>query len=268
MASSKEYLFYVLDLLKNVPNISYKKMMGEYLLYQDSILFGGIYDDRFLIKKNGKLSKYHFQEVIPYPGAKPMLLVDIESSAEIEKMFAELKNNVRKDHLITERLILRKPKLSDVEPMFNNWASDLEVTRYMTWPPHQNKETTERIVNYWLSQEEDPKTTRFMITLKNSDEPIGIIDVVDYIEGNPEIGYCLSRKHWNKGYMSEACRAFLDYLFNLGFKKVLIEADIRNIGSNRVIAKCGFKFTHIEEKEHCSKFKPEPVTVNWYEILK
>ena len=51
MPSSKEYLDYVLDLLREVPNISYKKMMGEYILYKDSVIFGGIYDNRFLVKK-------------------------------------------------------------------------------------------------------------------------------------------------------------------------------------------------------------------------
>lgn len=51
MASDKEYLFYVMDLLRDVDNVSYKKMMGEYILYKDNIIFGGIYDNRFLIKK-------------------------------------------------------------------------------------------------------------------------------------------------------------------------------------------------------------------------
>ena len=50
MASSKDYLEYVLELLRNLDSITYKKMMGEYLLYQDGVLFGGIYDERFLIK--------------------------------------------------------------------------------------------------------------------------------------------------------------------------------------------------------------------------
>jgi len=170
--------------------------------------------------------------------------------------------------LITDRLILRKVKMEDIEPMFNNWASDPEVTKYLTWLPHENIETTRFIVNNWLKQEADSRTTRFIITIKGSDEPLGSIDVVDYIDGAPEIGYCLSRKYWGKGYMTEACKAFINHLFDIGFTKVVIEADVRNIGSNRVIEKCGFSFTHKEEKEHCSKFKPEPITVNWYEIIK
>ena len=51
MASSQDYLTYVLELLRQVPNFTHRKMMGEYLLYADGVLFGGIYDNRFLVKK-------------------------------------------------------------------------------------------------------------------------------------------------------------------------------------------------------------------------
>lgn len=83
MASSKEYLTYVLDLLREVDGITYKKMMGEYILYRNGIIFGGVYDDRFLIKKSENLGKIHLKEETPYPGAKPMLLVDTENPKEI-----------------------------------------------------------------------------------------------------------------------------------------------------------------------------------------
>ena len=83
MASSKDYLTYVLELLCEVKGISYKKMMGEYILYKDGKIFGGIYDDRFLVKKVAGLDKYHMKEQIPYPTAKAMLLIDIEDPEEI-----------------------------------------------------------------------------------------------------------------------------------------------------------------------------------------
>ena len=86
MASSLDYLNYVLDLLREVSNITYKKMMGEYMLYKDGVLFGGIYDDRFLVKKTKSLEASELKEEIPYPGAKPMLLVDSEDSEEIAEL--------------------------------------------------------------------------------------------------------------------------------------------------------------------------------------
>ncbi len=84
MASSKDYLGYVLDLLREVNGVTYKKMMGEYMLYKDGILFGGIYDNRFLIKKTKSLENIGLKEQIPYQSAKPMLLVDSEDPDEIK----------------------------------------------------------------------------------------------------------------------------------------------------------------------------------------
>ena len=168
----------------------------------------------------------------------------------------------------TKRLILRSPKESDAEPMFSNWANDPEVTKYLTWNPHESVDVTKLIVSRWLKEEEDPKTVRFVITIKGNDEPVGSIDVVGYHDGDPEIGYCLSRKLWGQGYMTEACQAVMAYLFALGHKRILIDAAEDNIGSNRVIAKCGFRFVGKEYKEHTSAFKEAPVTLNHYEILR
>ena len=86
MASSSEYLTYILELLREVKGISYKKMMGEYILYKNAIIFGGIYDDRFLVKKTKSLESFDLKEAIPYPSAKPMLVVDTEDSEEIERI--------------------------------------------------------------------------------------------------------------------------------------------------------------------------------------
>ena len=86
MASSKEYLEYVLELLREVSDITYKKMMGEYMLYKDGILFGGVYDNRFLIKKTKSLENSGLKEQIPYPSAKSMLLIDSEDPDEIKRL--------------------------------------------------------------------------------------------------------------------------------------------------------------------------------------
>ena len=86
MASSLDYLEYVLELLQEVKGISYKKMMGEYMLYKDNVIFGGIYDNRFLIKKTDSLINKVLKEQVPYPHAKPMLLVDSEDPDEIKEI--------------------------------------------------------------------------------------------------------------------------------------------------------------------------------------
>ena len=76
MASTKEFKEYILEQLEDLNEISCKPMMGEYLLYFNGILFGGIYDDRLLVKIVEKNKKYNMQENIPYESAKPMFLVD------------------------------------------------------------------------------------------------------------------------------------------------------------------------------------------------
>ena len=86
MASSKDYLEYVFELLREVNDITYKKMMGEYMLYKNGILFGGVYDNRFLIKKTKSLENSDLKEQIPYPSAKPMLLIDSEDPDEIKRL--------------------------------------------------------------------------------------------------------------------------------------------------------------------------------------
>ena len=76
MATKKEYRDFILDELSLLDNITCKPMMGEYLLYYNNILFGGIYDDRLLVKIVDGNKKYQMPEVIPYKNAKPMFLVE------------------------------------------------------------------------------------------------------------------------------------------------------------------------------------------------
>ena len=82
MASTKDYKEFVLEQLSLLDNIVSKPMMGEYLLYYNGVLFGGIYDDRLLVKIVESNKKYNMEEAIPYPNAKPMFLVDDIDSRE------------------------------------------------------------------------------------------------------------------------------------------------------------------------------------------
>lgn len=90
MASTKEYLDYILDILSDLEDITYRKMMGEYIIYYRNKIIGGIYDNRFLIKPT-KSSKELILDVvyeIPYDTAKPMILFDVDSNKEfITKLF-------------------------------------------------------------------------------------------------------------------------------------------------------------------------------------
>lgn len=85
MATSKEYKDFILDNLSLLDNITYKAMMGEYLLYYNHVLIGGIYDDRLLVKIVKTNQKYNMQGEILYNNAKAMYLVDNVDNKEILK---------------------------------------------------------------------------------------------------------------------------------------------------------------------------------------
>ena len=85
MATTKNYKDFILEQLNLLENITYKSMMGEYLLYYNGVLFGGIYDNRLLIKIVESNKKYNMKESIPYEGAKSMYLVDDIENKELLK---------------------------------------------------------------------------------------------------------------------------------------------------------------------------------------
>lgn len=90
MATVKEYKEYILEQLNLLDNITCRSMMGEYLLYYNGTLFGGIYDNRLLIKIVESNKKYNLQEQIPYKNAKPMFLVDnIEDKELVREIVLE-----------------------------------------------------------------------------------------------------------------------------------------------------------------------------------
>ena len=112
----------------------------------------------------------------------------------------------------TSRLILRRAVREDAEPMFRNWASDPEVTKYLTWPAHEKVDTAHMILDLWVSEYEKPDFYQWMIELKELGEPIGSISVVrrnDLVE-EAEIGYCIGRNWWHRGITTEALSAVID----------------------------------------------------------
>ena len=97
MASSKDYLEFILEQLSGLNEITHRSMMGEYILYYRGKVFGGIYDDRFLVKptKSAKAMMPDAEMELPYAGAKEMILVDDVDDREflrelVEAIYEEL----------------------------------------------------------------------------------------------------------------------------------------------------------------------------------
>ena len=146
----------------------------------------------------------------------------------------------------TERLILRPFTMEDAEPMFRNWASDDEVTKYMTWPTHESVEITRMVLADWTGHYSEKDFYNWAIVLKdNGPEPIGSIGSAGVNEKILciTVGYCMSRAHWGKGIMTEALKAVIDFFFDeVGFNRVAADHDIENPKSGRVMEKSGMTF--------------------------
>ena len=85
MATSKEYKDFILEQLSLLNNITCKPMIGEFLLYYNDVLFGGIYDNRFLVKKTKTNESFNMNDAIPYETAKPMYMIEDVDDKELLK---------------------------------------------------------------------------------------------------------------------------------------------------------------------------------------
>ena len=146
----------------------------------------------------------------------------------------------------TDRLILRRYKIEDADAMYKNWASDSEVTKFLTWQPHPSVDVSRSIIEDWLKKYSDEKYYQWAIVLKdNGNEPIGDISVVHMNEdiSMVHIGYCLGRAWWRRGIMSEALKAVTNFMFDtVEVNRVESRHDPRNPNSGKVMQKCGMKY--------------------------
>ena len=140
----------------------------------------------------------------------------------------------------TERLLLRRFTLDEAQPMFDRWANDERVSRYLTWDPHGAVEITKMLVEAWCSAYEKPDNYNWAIELDG--EVIGSISVVrtDERSERMDLGYCMGTAWWGKGIMTEAAGAVIDFLFaEVGCNRVEIDHLLANPASGRVAQKCG-----------------------------
>lgn len=148
--------------------------------------------------------------------------------------------------LETDRLILRRYVKKDAAAMYKNWASDQEVTKFLTWPTHSSEEVSQYVINDWVSQYSNESYYHWAIAWKdNEDEPIGDIAVVDMKEqiSMAHIGYCIGRTWWHKGVTSEALKAVMDFLFDIvEVNRIEARHDPGNPNSGKVMKKCGMKY--------------------------
>lgn len=169
----------------------------------------------------------------------------------------------------TKRLILRRIVKEDADAIFRNWASDPEVTRFLTWPTHKDVAETKRVVESWLPLYEKDDYYHWTITLKEkADEAFGTIHGLPEDDlGLVEIGYCLSRSLWHQGIVSEAAQAVIDFFFDeVGANCICSYHDPKNPHSGMVMKHCGMKY---EGTRRCADRNNTGICdASWYSILR
>lgn len=144
--------------------------------------------------------------------------------------------------LETERLILRRFRAADAAAMYENWADDPDVTRYLVWRAHWNVRETEEVIRYWESQYHRKDFYEWAIVPKSLGVPIGSIGVTK-IKGMKtvmEFGYCIGKSWWGNGICAEASMAVLDLMFHrVGCTGMIAMHALPNVSSGRVMEKCG-----------------------------
>ena len=131
----------------------------------------------------------------------------------------------------------------DAPFIYKNWASDPLVCRYLTWDIHESIEATEKYVESKLDRyEKGDYCFDWVVELKSTHEPIGDIEAVNVSKKDNlvEMGDCYGSSYWNKGYATEALKAFIDYMFSeVEVDKVIACHISTNPASGRVMEKAG-----------------------------
>ena len=154
-------------------------------------------------------------------------------------------NHLGTKRIETGRLILRPFVSDDAEAMYRNWASDPEVTKFLSWPAYKSVDTAHQILAVWTKQYHDNAFYQWAIELKEIGQPIGSISVVNQDDrvDMAEIGFCIGKNWWGQGVMTEALKAVMTFLFEeVGVQRIEAGHDPDNPASGAVQHKCGMKY--------------------------
>ena len=167
----------------------------------------------------------------------------------------------------TDRLVLRYMRSSDRHALFVNINNDKEVLKYFLdkYLEDESELLLDKRINFCIEN----KRYLFSIELKDTHEVIGMIlqcSVPDQYFNNSEIGYAIGRKYWNHGYVTEAMKAMIDFVFSTGVNKVIASHIVGNNASKRVIEKCGMIYEGRRKEELF--YHEQYYDVDYYYLLK
>ncbi len=170
--------------------------------------------------------------------------------------------------ITTERLKLRRFTVEDARDMYDNWASDPRVTKFLSWEPHASPEATAALLQDWVNGYEKANCYNWVMVYEG--QCIGSISVVRYSDKHEyaELGYCMGYDYWNKGLMTEAAKAVIAFLFEeVGCHRVVIRHAVKNPASGRVAQKCGLTYEGTERGVFKNR-EGEFLDIAFYAILR
>lgn len=182
----------------------------------------------------------------------------------------------------TARLRLRQLSPQDSAAMYQNWANDPLVTRFLRWEPHNNELETVQLLTAWSTLYQNDDYYEWGICLKETDQLIGGISImksenlpsaevcealgISLLQGAFEPGYCIGRAFWGNGYTTEALCAVRDFWFDeVGGDWLACCHATENPASGRVMQKAGFAYRHDAQY---TKFDGTPVDCRVYYLKK
>lgn len=180
--------------------------------------------------------------------------------------------------LETGRLLLRRLLPEDADMMYQNWASDPDVTRFLRWEPHKNELETLALLAAWATLYPNPDYYQWAMVEKASGQVFGSISLFNSLQDEPqqktewpgldtsegvwEAGYCIGKNWWNRGLTTEALKAVVKYWFENTDSNWLACCHAKgNPASGRVMEKAGFVYHH-DTVNH--KFDGTPVECRSY----
>ena len=154
--------------------------------------------------------------------------------------------------LETDRLILRRFTEADDTAIYQNWANDHDVTKFLMWPTHSSIDVTRQVLkDIWLDKYGQSDFYQWAIEIKKSGTLIGSIGVVKQDDETHmvHIGYCIGKDWWRNGYTSEALIRLVQFFFeDVGVNRIESRHDPRNPNSGKVMLKAGLRYEGISRE--------------------
>jgi ribosomal-protein-alanine N-acetyltransferase len=142
--------------------------------------------------------------------------------------------------LETDRLILTAPTAADADAVFERYASDLEVTRYLGWPRHRSVTATREFLAFSEAEWQRWPAGPYLIWSRSDDRLLGGTGLGFEREDEAVTGYVLAKDAWGNGYATEALRAMVDVSSRIDLRRIYAFCHPRHQASSRVLEKCGF----------------------------